>query len=115
LSSGAGVAPEQIPGKVERLLDGAPLRALADEPPLKVVDESECAVVVIRERPLTHDRGEVRVHVPGVASPAGNLFARGGSLAQGHSPSRAGAVSGTCRIRRLEHSIPVVVVTVCSS
>jgi hypothetical protein len=58
LELGAGVAREQIPGEVERLLDGAPLRALADEPPLEVVDESECAPVVVGERLLADDRGQ---------------------------------------------------------
>jgi hypothetical protein len=45
-----GKASEQIPPEVKRLLDRASLDALPDEPSLEVVDESERAAVVIRER-----------------------------------------------------------------
>ena len=53
-----GKAFEQFPGEVERLLDRAPLRSLADEAPLEVVDEAEDGAVVVGESLLSDDRGE---------------------------------------------------------
>ena len=36
-------ASEQLPGEVERLVDGAPLHTLVDKPPLEVFNEPEQA------------------------------------------------------------------------
>ena len=58
LQVGLGQAAQELPGEVERLLDGPALLALVDEPVLEVVREGEVAAVSLGERRLADDRDE---------------------------------------------------------